>query len=74
MLNRNKVKAKERQSNCLSISKNTPYCDLTLASPATMESNEISPTPAENKLRDSDIAKQLGWLALHSFPFSCLFH
>lgn len=60
MLNENKVKAKEWQSNCFSISKNTPSCDLTLGSLAVMESTEIPPTPAENKLRNSDIAEQLG--------------
>lgn len=59
-LNENQGKAKEWESNCFSISKNTPSCDLTLASLAAMESTEIPPTPAENKLRILGIAKQLG--------------
>ena len=60
MLNENKGKAKEWQSDCFSVSQNTPPCDLTLASPAAMKSTEIPTTPAENQLRNSDIAKQLG--------------
>lgn len=60
MPHKNKLKAKEQQSNCFTISMNTPPCDLTLGSPAAMESTEIPPTPAENKLRNLDIAKQLG--------------
>lgn len=74
MLNENKVKAKEVQSSCFSISENTPSCVLTLASLAALESNDIPPTPAENKLRNLDIAKLLALLALHSYPFPCLFH
>jgi hypothetical protein len=31
-----------------------------------MESTEIPPPTAENKLRNSGTAKKLGWLALHS--------
>ena len=66
-LNEHKVKAKEWQGNCFSISKNTPPCDLTLASLAAMESTEIPPTPAENKLRNSDLAKWADWHCIH-FP------
>lgn len=60
MLNENKVKAKEWQSNCFSILKHAPCQGLTLGVPvAAMKSTEIPLTPAQNKLRNLDIVKQL---------------
>lgn len=59
------TKVKERQNTCDSISKNTPSFALTLGLPVATESNEIPPTPAENKLRNSDIAKQADWHCIH---------
>lgn len=57
------------------MAKQTPCQGLTLGVPSChAKKKEIPLTPAQNKLRNSAIVKQLGWLALHSFPFSCLFH
>lgn len=70
MLNKNKVKAEERQSDHFTISVNTLSSlsrNLTLSLLAALESTEIPPTPAENKLRNSDIAKQADWHCIH-FP------
>jgi hypothetical protein len=63
MLNENKAKPKEWQSNCFSIRKHTPCQGLTLGIPATMRNMEIPLTPAQNKLRSPDIVKPTAGLA-----------